>query len=85
MSCSCGTHSKDGWHLLVLTSRRRREARRPKVKRLAELLQQRRDLQHKLNHCFDTLGQAWIATQKQVHQAVKDREELSDGADDQDT
>ena len=50
---------------------------------MAELLQERRNLQDKWEHCFDTLGDAWKGTTKQVQHAMKDCE-LSDASDDQD-
>lgn len=74
--------SRYGVEFMMLTCfGNRREIRRPQVDRLVELLQQRRNLQDKLEHCFDTLGQAWTATNRQVEQAVRDCEELSDASD----
>ncbi|CAK1368024.1 hypothetical protein CB0940_11276 [Cercospora beticola] len=64
---------------------RLRAMQRPKIKRLQELLQQKKAIEELSEQCHISLAQAWTATLSQINQAVKDRqvdwEESSDVSD----
>lgn len=47
---------------------------RPKIKRLQELLRQKKAIEELSEQCHIYLAQAWTATLSQIDQAVKDRQ-----------
>ncbi|PPJ52630.1 hypothetical protein CBER1_10846 [Cercospora berteroae] len=64
---------------------RLRTMQRPKIKRLQELVRQKKAIEELSEQCHTSLAQAWTATLSQIDQAVKDRqvdwEESSDVSD----
>ncbi|KAM3415056.1 hypothetical protein BST61_g10191 [Cercospora zeina] len=69
----------DQFHIKLDEARARnterlRAAQRPKIKRLQELLQQKKAVEDLSDQCHIALANAWTATLNQISQAVQDRQ-----------